>query len=90
MFFGTVEKCPDARRSQTREEAYLNGTLTKWVCEQRRRWAFFNSPADIAQTVEHIHGKDGVNGSIPFVGSLISPEAKSMPANVLVAGEEGD
>ena len=34
----------DARRPQTREEAYLNGTPTKRVCGQRRRWAFFTTP----------------------------------------------
>ena len=43
-FLGAGQKCPDARRQQTREEAYLNGTLTKRVCWQRRRWAFFTSP----------------------------------------------
>ena len=70
VFFGTVQKCPDARRLRTREEAYLNGTLTKRVCEQRRRRSFFNSPADIAQTAEHFHGKEGVRSSILRVGSL--------------------
>src|SRR3990167_9325746 len=34
----------DARRPKTREEAYLNGTLTKRVYGQRRIWAFFTSP----------------------------------------------
>ena len=28
-------------------------------------------PADLAQQVEHIHGKDGVSGSSPEVGSRI-------------------
>ena len=43
-FSGGGQKCLDARRPQTREEAYLNGTLTKRVCGQRRRWAFFTTP----------------------------------------------
>src|SRR3989338_6283135 len=43
-FSGGGQKCLDARRPQTREEAYFNGTLTKRVCGQRRRWAFFTTP----------------------------------------------
>ena len=47
-FSGGGQKCLDARRPQTREEAYLNGTLTKQVCGQRRRWAFFTTPIELA------------------------------------------
>ena len=29
------------------------------------------STAHVAQSVEHLHGKEKVNGSIPFVGSIV-------------------
>jgi hypothetical protein len=31
--------------------------------------------AEIAQLVEHVHGKDGVVGSIPTLGSKIKPNS---------------
>ena len=34
-------------------------------------------PADLAQQVEHIHGKDGVSGSSPEVGSSFGHGASS-------------
>ena len=36
--------------------------------------------ADLAQQVEHIHGKDGVPGSSPGVGSIEKmPEEETLP-----------
>ena len=38
--------------------------------EDSRKFAPRFSLADVAQLVEHVHGKDGVSGSNPDIGSL--------------------
>ena len=43
-FSGGGQKCPDARRPQTREEAYLNGTLTKRVQRATTQMGIFHHP----------------------------------------------
>ena len=43
-FSGGGQKCPDARRQQTREEAYLDGTLTKRVQLATTQMGIFHHP----------------------------------------------
>ena len=39
------------------------------VAHGKNEFFIFSSLADVAQLVEHVHGKDGVVGSIPTIGS---------------------
>ena len=70
VFLGLFKNVQMQGRPRRSTKTYLNGTLQGVPTRATKQMDIFQqSPADIAQTVEHIHGKDGVNGSIPFVGS---------------------
>lgn len=63
------------RRNPTSKKHSEFGTITIYVHNTRllsiiKEWA--REYAHVAQLVEHIHGKDGVAGSNPAVGSAIS------------------
>ena len=68
------------RSNHTRKKHSEFGTITVYVHNTKlldtiKEWA--REYAHVAQLVEHIHGKDGVAGSIPAVGSVFTRNLRS-------------